>query len=300
MGIFIRALAVPFFRFAAPVFEQAGAWTFRRTFGAVITRLWPFIRRGSVGGVLGLSALTFVRHAAERDTSGEGIALQKRTALWFHAAAELSWQLGHTIAHNATTTLGGFETLTKVKVPKLVRARTAALAATLSGVAVGVRSGERERTRDHVNTARFLRWLATTLAGAIATLELILRHAGTLALPAPVALPRARDRALSDAITARFGKLLRAVRPGVWAGLIAAPVLWILTRRIPWFQCRNVDKLGRRLCGMNGSLLDALLLDTLAIVGTLSLIEFVEECQRITPAVAEVMGKLIREAPKGL
>jgi hypothetical protein len=58
----------------------------------------------------------------------------------------------------------------------------------------------------------------------------------------------------------------------------AALVAFSLARLgLGWLRCGNVKKVGKRLCGMNPDLLDALLIGTTLIVGTISLREFAKE-----------------------
>jgi hypothetical protein len=53
-----------------------------------------------------------------------------------------------------------------------------------------------------------------------------------------------------------------------------------------WARCSNVGKVGRRVCGMDASLLESVLADSLLILGTLSLVTFAEEMQDVTEVIA--------------
>lgn len=61
----------------------------------------------------------------------------------------------------------------------------------------------------------------------------------------------------------------------------------------------NVGKVARRLCGMDNSLVDLLLLDTLAVVGAVSVVEFAKDLQKIEGEVLSIMGRIVTEFPKG-
>ena len=93
---------------------------------------------------------------------------------------------------------------------------------------------------------------------------------------------RARTKALED----RVGKLARSLRKEVpvLAGLsFVAAVAAVLARLgLSWARCNNVGKVGKSVCGMNPSLLESLLADSLLVVGSLSLVEFAEEMVGVT------------------
>lgn len=91
----------------------------------------------------------------------------------------------------------------------------------------------------------------------------------------------------------RLGRLERITAAGVFAGLLAN-ALGIATRCI---RRGNVGKAARRVCGMDSSLLDSLLLDGLAIAGAVSVVEFAKGLQEIEDEAVAVLGGLIREWP---
>ena len=109
---------------------------------------------------------------------------------------------------------------------------------------------------------------------------------------------RARTKALED----RVGKLARSLRKEVpaLAGLsfVAAVAAVLAKLGVSWVRCNNVGKVGRTVCGMNPDLLESLLADTLAIVGTVSLIEFIRDAQAIEHVALDALGGFIRELPR--
>lgn len=70
----------------------------------------------------------------------------------------------------------------------------------------------------------------------------------------------------------------------------AGAVAWALSRLgASWIRCSNWKRAGKQVCGMDANLLESLLVDTLAIVGTLSLVELAKELQPIVDAEARVI-----------
>jgi hypothetical protein len=69
----------------------------------------------------------------------------------------------------------------------------------------------------------------------------------------------------------------------------------LATLGLTWTRCNNTGKTGNTLCGMDSDLLDLLLLDTLAIVGAVSLVEFAHDVQDITEPCVDIMRGFIRE-----
>lgn len=109
-----------------------------------------------------------------------------------------------------------------------------------------------------------------------------------------VAIPFPRIRKVereAGALGKRIDKLARRVAP---AALAAAVVSTLARVGAGWIRCSKVKKLGRNVCGMDDSLLDSLLADTLLIVGTISLVEFAEGLQAgmsgLTPQVRKFWG----------
>lgn len=106
---------------------------------------------------------------------------------------------------------------------------------------------------------------------------------------------RARDRALTDEV-ARLWRYARNRRAAIASGALLGAVAYALAKLgASWVRCSNVKRLGRRVCGMDNSLLDALLADTLAVVGAISILELAHELQRIMPEVTDVVRAGIRE-----
>jgi hypothetical protein len=93
---------------------------------------------------------------------------------------------------------------------------------------------------------------------------------------------RARERAAEGEI-GRLWKRVRRERVALGIGAATALFVAVLGRLgLGFLRCKGIRSAGRRVCGMNPSLLDALLADTLLIAGTLSLEEFAREMVGVT------------------
>lgn len=107
-------------------------------------------------------------------------------------------------------------------------------------------------------------------------------------------IPRAIDYA--EGKTTALGRFIGAI-PGTsyldWAKGIAVAGLAALG--LNWLRCENTNTAGNRLCGLDSGLLDALLLGTLAVEGSVSLVgmahELIDLAGDIVPAVTGVVSE---------
>lgn len=155
---------------------------------------------------------------------------------------------------------------TIVKLPKLTKAQAKALI----GAAVAT------YIHPYLND---LRWLRAHF------------HALTVAIPRALPIPQVptfpniwkRIRALEH-------KLAKPVA-------VAAVVAAIARLGLGWIRCNKVRKVGRQLCGFDDSLLDALILDAIAIFSVISVVEFAKELRAVEDEAVNIMGRLVREWP---
>jgi hypothetical protein len=105
---------------------------------------------------------------------------------------------------------------------------------------------------------------------------------------------KALERRVDD-VTRRIRGARTVIGASVFAGLLVAALAKL---GLGWVRCSNVRKLGRRACGMDASQIEGLLLDTIAIVGTVSLIEFIRDAQAIEAVALDALGGFIREFPQ--
>jgi hypothetical protein len=172
---------------------------------------------------------------------------------------------GTTVLHAVTTRVVRIER-TVVRLPKLTKAQTKAMVAAAIAVTVGP----------------YLRWLRWLRAHAPA-LSRVIAHA--LPLPNVPAIPNIwkRIRALEKRLAVPLG--------------IAAVVAALGRLGLGWVRCNKVRRLGRSVCGMDDSLLEKLLLDALAILSIVSVVEFTEGLVAIEEEAVGIMGALVREWP---
>ena len=117
------------------------------------------------------------------------------------------------------------------------------------------------------------------------------------------------EKTLTHAIAgvrARVGSLERtgtktAKRVGAlekkWAiPAVTAVVATALARLgLRWIRCGNVTKAGKRICGMDANMLEALLGETLLLTSSLSIVEFTKALQEPTELVTDGLRSFIRE-----
>lgn len=120
-------------------------------------------------------------------------------------------------------------------------------------------------------------------------------HATAVAIPGELEWLRERDRTLERAYES-----LRERIHGIGArtiGLASAAVTAVALSRLgaSWIRCSNVKSIGRRLCGTDPRFLEDLLAGSLAIVGTISIVEFARELQGIVGEGAAFVHDHIRE-----
>ena len=126
-------------------------------------------------------------------------------------------------------------------------------------------------------------------------------HVKALAHAADVFLPREIGRlggevAEIELALHRLRAWVRKHERELGLSALVAPIVWAISKRGGGFIfCRNWKTLGRGVCRADESLIQDLLGATLAIVGTISIIEFAEELQAVVGEGAAAIHGLIRE-----
>jgi len=105
----------------------------------------------------------------------------------------------------------------------------------------------------------------------------------------PVVLPAPRTADLERGLEWTKEQVRKLGKLGTVAGLLGLGAAVLGRLGLGWLRCSRVGQTGRQLCGMDQSLLESLLADTLLIVGTISLVEFAEGMQQVT---ADVIGPI--------
>jgi hypothetical protein len=260
------------------------SYAYRYTLGAVIVALANAIGAirlpGIFGGgrVFGFAAdeLTKIDHAIQHQL-GVGIAAMQ--AVWnecvSYTATAVHW-VGKEIASLAHDTAQAVEGLSVGAIPKWAKKELLALAA-FGPIGSLIYTFRRQiahalsvAKREALHLIRAAEHAVVVKSAAVAG-----------ALPFPRIGRIEHDLSGVEKWVRARGKLLTVA--GISALLIGA----LGRLGLGWTRCSNVGKLGKNVCGMNPSLLESLLADTLLIVGTVSLVEFAKGMQGIT---GEVVG----------
>jgi hypothetical protein len=102
--------------------------------------------------------------------------------------------------------------------------------------------------------------------------------APAVALPKPTAIPGDIYRGL-DSLWKESKRVAKVLTPAGIVGLVAGSVL--ARMGLSWLKCGNVNKAGRSLCGLNSQILDALLAGLIAVFGTIGIVVFAEDIQKV-------------------
>jgi hypothetical protein len=123
-------------------------------------------------------------------------------------------------------------------------------------------------------------------------------HVAHIAKSIPHAIPHVIPRlGRLERTAVDYVKLHKWLKRALAGALGLTVVLAALKRAgLSFIRCTNVKKTGKRLCGLDPGLLDALLLGTTLIVGTISLREFAQEVESVTDEVSGLIHGFIRDA----
>lgn len=255
--------------------KTAGQW-----FGAVV----ELLRRTTVFGVHIFGWLANAIVAAVgfvEDVLGQAaLRVEALPAAWLGGLAAILDYAAFTTAYVAESALDALHTLRHAVIPRLIRAATLPLRLTIHGV----------HSVAHIT----IRELHAAEAALEADLRVALRAAQTALATAEGALDAIPSLDIPGAVRSLWRRLSR-VEKLVIGGALAGAVVRVLARSLPWYRCSNVNKAARGMCRMNTDLLDALLLGTVVIAGSVSLREFVHECQSFEPEVEAGLRFFIRE-----
>lgn len=117
----------------------------------------------------------------------------------------------------------------------------------------------------------------------------IATKATTTVVNKAVAVPWPRIRGAERDISGLWKKV-KALAHRVPVALTAAALTAIVARTsFRWVRCAKVGRVGRGVCGMNESMLESLLADTVLVVGTISLVEF---CHGLQAGMDEVTPQI--------
>lgn len=174
----------------------------------------------------------------------------------------------------AEATAHAFERETHVVIPRAIRRETRPISrrATAALGAAAATAAALARYRHGID-----RLLRDKVEPQLRRLE----RATTQTIPRELGRIRARARALERELTHPSTAALRRLAARLWVLGIAGLVVRALARRFPWLFCRKVSTLGKRVCGLDQDLLNALMFETLLLTGTINLETLAKQCQGI-------------------
>ncbi len=96
----------------------------------------------------------------------------------------------------------------------------------------------------------------------------------------------------AGALGKRVDQLARRTAPAAFA---AAAVAAIARLGFSWVRCSKVGRVGKKVCGMDESLLESLIADTLLVVGAISIVEFAKALQAVEGEAVSGLKGFVRE-----
>lgn len=93
-------------------------------------------------------------------------------------------------------------------------------------------------------------------------------------------------------IDATLKDTLRKVSPAALAGVFIGSVLSLTG--LTWLRCGNVGRTGRALCGLNANVLEGLLAGLLSIFGTIGIVTFAKDVQKVVGDFGSEIGRFWR------
>lgn len=124
----------------------------------------------------------------------------------------------------------------------------------------------------------------------------VLQHAIGVAIPHDIAGLRARTHAIEQAYH-RLAAQIKAREKGIaTTAIVGAIALSLGKLGLGWTRCTNWRRIGRAGCGLDQSLLDALLIDALLLTSSISIVALAEELEPITRLTARATREFVVEA----
>jgi hypothetical protein len=272
--------------FLGLAFMVALLWVYRYTFGALLVglaqalgsiRLPSFVGGGRVLG-FAADALLKIDHLI-RNSLVTGIDAMQAT--WneciSYTAYAIRWW-GQELASLSHDTAQAIEGLHVTSVTNVYRKVNTGLAARVGALAAAV------AVLKHAALTRVEK-ITTTVTHRVTVVEHAISVPDIGALPRTIPTVKELERA-GEAALGRAKAFARRFGP---AALLATLIAGLARLGLGWVRCSKVGRAGKQLCGMNDSLLESLLADTLLIAGTISLVEFAEGMQGITAEVTPLI-----------
>lgn len=253
-----------YLRTPVPAAIRAGAWLFHKTVKAM-------------GDALGLSLTPLVH--------------------WLTSAGTFVWMRTNLHAQFANQVATGMLRQRKHVMPAVAKQQVAPVkaAATHAGAMAGhalQRWKAEQRTRQRSIDRIHKKWLIP-LALLFKGIDNLVRHK---------VIPRinAQSHLLHRVIPRRLARInarLKRLERITTRAAIAAVVVRVIARRFPWLFCRNVKRLGARVCGMHSDFLNVLLGLGVGMFVFSELCRFIEQVAAIAARVVpKLIGPLAVEA----
>jgi hypothetical protein len=226
-----------------------------------------------------------------------------------YTATAVNW-IGKEIASLSHDTAQAVEGLATVQVPRWVKNR---LAAGLAAIAVlkaevltlGHSTVKVVERTTHVVTHRVKVIERTVIKPTTAAVPKVITRVEyighAIAQPDIGAIPRTIPgiKALErdfGAVKDRLKGVARTLTPAGIVGLVGAAVFSLFG--LSWLRCSNVGKVGKRVCGLNSHILEGLLAGLIAVFGTIGIVKFAEDVQKVVDGFSgEVAGFWRADAP---
>lgn len=221
--------------------------------------------------------------------------VERPVANFFTHLAALIEYAAFTTAYLAEDAYDAFNKLRHAVIPRLIHDLTAPVRALAHGAHVSVGYLTRALARTERALLRDFRFAERRAMAAYGAALAALAHAFGVAFPHALGWTEREIGRLGGEIHSRLTRRMRQIATSVLATVGAGLVVRALTRYLPWYRCSNVNNTARALCRMDRGYLDALLLGTTIIAGSISLREFVRECQRFEPTVEDGLRFFVRE-----
>jgi hypothetical protein len=222
-------------------------------------------------------------------------ALSVATSHAMHQATQWFDSVANTILHSAATfqtfaedTAASFERLVSHTIPRAVHK---AIAVPLHEVRLGLR----DLHRTYEQLRRYARGIDRLVARRVLPAIRAAEHAIAVTIPRELGRIRARERAAERAIRHPSRAWIKRIWRAGWVLVGAGLMVRFLTRKFPYLFCRNSTNALKAVCGMDSLLLDALLLETTAIVGAISVVEFAKDLQEVEGEAVDLLRGLIKE-----
>lgn len=223
---------------------------------------------------------------------GEGITATDTAAkkLW-HWTAYYAEQSARVLADFAESTWGELHHLQRWIIPAYVTQRLQGLVARVDHLTDRLEQLATHPAAIVRPVTRLIDPRVTDLEHELDVLRKQVAAAGVGVLAPAIPVPHLDTGTIGRGIGAlrdRLGRLTRQLTPAAIAGAVAAALVAL---RLGWLKCSGVRRAAEHACGMDRDILEALIAGTVAVIGTVSLVEFAREMQTLTAEIDPVVRR---------